>query len=205
MSREREWVRLPVTPALRAAAMARRRELDIEAHGRTGLMPEAGGVAARANGHLAELVLADVLEAVGLRVERNGGIDGRPDLNVEEIRLGVKYRNTNHRSRPDYSVIVFDRHLEHGDSWAFVAPDPPASDHLLLLGFATAELVRSGRPFDIGAELARGFLAVAPGRELLIAELEAPAAWLERTLRKKRTLYVLKSGTTSARQNTHTR
>jgi hypothetical protein len=174
-----EWVRLPVTPAMRERGLARSLENDRASDDeRLTRVRRAGTREATARGYVAEEALVSWLRGRGARVTAHGGFDGLPDLEVEGRGLGVKFRIRRAPAQPHYTVCVFEQHLGTAPEFAFTTNIPGADDELLLLGTATRDELLAGKRLDVGDREGPAFVAVAPMYLVTIAELEPPARWL---------------------------
>jgi hypothetical protein len=171
------WVLLPVTPAMIAAARQRHAEMMDEAATRPVKVRAVADPERRSWGVVAEFALRRWLTEQGTHVIAYGGVDGRPDLEVNGVSVGVKFARYRGMYRMSNNVHVFDAHRGSALQWAFHGNAGDRTDAILLLGFASCDQIAAGRPAAAGVPQPSGFVPAEDMHELYVSELMPPTEW----------------------------
>jgi hypothetical protein len=171
------WVLLPVTPAMIAAARQRHAEMMADAATKPVKVRAVADPLRRSWGVVAELALRQWFAEQGARVIAYGGVDSKPDLEVNGVSVGVKFCRYHGMYRMSNNVHVFDAHRGSAREWAFLGNAGDRTDAILLLGFASAKRIAAGRPAAAGVPQPSGFVPAEAMHELYVSELTPPARW----------------------------
>ncbi len=173
------WVLLPVTPAMIAAARQRHAAMMADAATKPVKVRAVADPMRRSWGVVAEFALYRWLAVRVRHIVAYGGVDGRPDLEVNGVSVGVKFARYSGNYRMTNNVSVFDAHRGSARQWAFHGNAGDRTDAILLLGFASAEKVAAGRPAAAGVPQPSGFVPAEDMHELYVSELTPPSQWVD--------------------------
>lgn len=183
MSVPQDWIYLPVTPAIKTAAQARRAERDAQYDNLFGEAPSD----MRWLGEAGEICFNDWLLNQGVQninwILENAA--GQPDFVVNNHTIDVKTVKRNVPMRADYSAQVTARHTEHDmGSYFFTCYEAQEERLVLLGGISRAEFLAHAQYYGEGEQVQPSY-TIRRGHEIYNIQVEhlvPPREWLQQVI-----------------------